>query len=128
MPGLATGNHRSQHPQPELLHRNARGGVFLALILAVDDEKSGLYFRKLILEHAGYSVLSATNVAEAMDIFRQQAIDLVVTDHLLGRQTGIEMSRQMKQLKPKVPIVLLSGTRSFPEQLQYADAFLSKTE
>ena len=100
----------------------------MALILAVDDEKSGLYFRKLILEHAGYSVLSATNVAEAMDFFRQYPIDLVVTDHLLGRQTGMEMSREMKQLKPSVPIVLLSGTRSFPEQLQYADAFLSKTE
>ena len=30
----------------------------MPLILAVDDEHSGLYFRQLILEHAGYTVLS----------------------------------------------------------------------
>ena len=100
----------------------------MSLILAVDDEKSGLYFRKLILEHAGYSVLSATTVEEAMQLFRTQPIELVVTDHMLGRKSGADMSCDMKQLKPDVPIVLLSGTRSFPEQLRYADAFLSKTE
>jgi len=40
------------------------------LILAVDDEHSGLYYRKLILEHAGYAVLSATGVDEALALFR----------------------------------------------------------
>ena len=64
----------------------------MSLILAVDDEKSGLYFRKLILEHAGHSVLSATNVEEAMQLFRSNAVDLVITDHLLGRKTGAEMA------------------------------------
>jgi PAS domain S-box-containing protein len=101
--------------------------VFVSLILAVDDEKSGLYFRKLILEHAGHSVLSATNVEEAMQLFRSNAVDLVITDHLLGRKTGAEMAKEMKRLKPEIPIVLLSGTTSDPE-LDGADAFLSKTE
>jgi two-component system, chemotaxis family, CheB/CheR fusion protein len=100
----------------------------LSLILAVDDEKSGLYFRKLILEHAGYSVLSATTPDEAMELFRSHPVDLVITDHLLGRKTGNDMSRDMKLIKPAVPIVMLSGTRSMPEQLEHADAFLSKTE
>jgi len=101
--------------------------VFVSLILAVDDEKSGLYFRKLILEHAGHSVLSATNVEEAMQLFRSNAVVLVITDHLLGRKTGAEMAKEMKRLKPGVPIVLLSGTTSNPD-LDGADAFLSKTE
>jgi len=103
-------------------------GSSLSLILAVDDEKSGLYFRKLILEHAGYSVLSATDIEEAMRLFRSHPIDLVITDHLLGRQTGSEMSAEMKRLKPNVPIVLLSGTTSKPDETGSADAFLSKTE
>jgi PAS domain S-box-containing protein len=100
----------------------------LPLILAVDDEKSGLHFRKLILEHAGYSVLSADDVDGALQLFRAHPIDLVITDHLLGRKTGTEMSAQMKRLKPTVPIVLLSGTHGVPEPLEHADAFLSKTE
>lgn len=100
----------------------------MALILAVDDESSGLYFRKLILEHAGHTVLSATTVDEALNIFRQNPIDLVVTDHLLGRQTGMEMAKEMKRTKPSVPVILLSGTSNMPEPLLYADTFLSKTE
>jgi PAS domain S-box-containing protein len=97
-------------------------------ILAVDDENSGLFFRKLIFEHAGFSVLSATGVDEALRLFNTNPVDLVVTDHLLGRQVGTEMARQMKARKPSVPIILLSGTSSVPEPLEHADAFLSKTE
>lgn len=100
----------------------------MALILAVDDESSGLYFRKLILEHAGHTVLSTTAVDEALSLFAKNPIDLVITDHLLGRQTGTEMAQQMKQMKPAVPIILLSGTSSLPEPLLHADAFLSKSE
>jgi two-component system, chemotaxis family, CheB/CheR fusion protein len=100
----------------------------VALILAVDDESSGLYFRKLILEHAGHTVLSSTGVEEALTLFRANPIEIVVTDHLLGRQTGNDMAGEMKRTKPDVPIILLSGTSSIPEPLVHADSFLSKTE
>ena len=100
----------------------------MALILAVDDESSGLYFRKLILEHAGHTVLSSTGVEEALTLFRDNPVDIVVTDHLLGRQTGNDMAEEMKRTKPSVPIILLSGTSTVPEALVHADAFLSKTE
>jgi PAS domain S-box-containing protein len=100
----------------------------VALILAVDDESSGLYFRKLILEHAGYTVLSSTGVEEALTLFRANPVDIVVTDHLLGRQTGNDMAAEMKHIKPEVPIILLSGTSTVPEPLVHADSFLSKTE
>ena len=100
----------------------------MPLILAVDDEHSGLYYRKLILEHAGYAVLSATGVDEALELFRKNPVDLVITDHLLGRQVGTEMARQMKRNKPSVPVLLLSGTASVPEPLVDVDAFLSKNE
>jgi PAS domain S-box-containing protein len=100
----------------------------LALILAVDDESSGLYFRKLILEHAGHTVLSSTGVEEALVLFRENPVDIVVTDHLLGRQTGNDMAAEMKRTKPEVPIILLSGTSTIPEPLVHADSFLSKTE
>ncbi len=100
----------------------------MALILAVDDESSGLYFRKLILEHAGHTVLSSTGVEEALALFRANPVDIVVTDHLLGRQTGNDMAAEMRRTKPNVPIILLSGTSSVPEPLVHADSFLSKTQ
>lgn len=100
----------------------------MPLILAVDDEQSGLYFRKLILEHAGYSVVTSTRVDEALELYRTRPVDLVLTDHLLGRQVGTDMAREMKRIKPSVPIVLLSGTANVPEGLPHADAFISKSE
>ena len=87
----------------------------MALILAVDDEGAGLYFRKLILEHAGHTVISAQTTEEALRLFRSHDVDLVVTDHLLGRNTGLDMAQEMKRSKPQVPIILLSGTSSVPE-------------
>lgn len=102
----------------------------MPLILAVDDEHSGLY-RKLILQHAGYTVLSATGVAEALHLFHGNPVDLVLTDQLLGRQVGTEMAemaREMKRTKPCVPVLLLSGTGNVPEPLVDVDAFLSKNE
>ena len=100
----------------------------MPLILAVDDEQSGLYFRKLIFEHAGYTVLSAATVQDALELFRSNPVDLVVTDHLLGQEMGTEMARETKRVKPSVPIILLSGTSGIPEPLEHASAFLSKTE
>ncbi|PYV82136.1 MAG: PAS domain-containing sensor histidine kinase [Acidobacteria bacterium] len=100
----------------------------MPLILAVDDEHSGLYFRQLILEHAGYTVLSATGIDEALRLFRSNPVDLVVTDHLLGRRVGTEMVREMKRSKPSVPVIVLSGTSSIPQPLADVNAFLSKSE
>jgi two-component system, chemotaxis family, CheB/CheR fusion protein len=97
-------------------------------VLCVDDEPSGLYFRKLVLEQQGYEVDTATNPADALEKFRTHRFDIVVTDHLLGRGTGAELARQLKKIQPKVPIILLSGTTDVPLETGVVSAFLSKTE
>jgi PAS domain S-box-containing protein len=97
-------------------------------ILCIDDEAPGLYFRTLILEQQGYRVLSAGSASEGFQVFRDNEVDLVVTDHLLGRGTGTKMAAEMRRLKPQVPIIILSGTTEVPGGLENADLFLSKTE
>lgn len=94
----------------------------------MDDEPSGLFFRRLILEKSGYSVETATNQVEALKAFRTSNFQLVITDHLLGRGTGTTMAAEMKRLNSGVPIIVLSGTVDIPEGLGVADAFVSKTE
>ncbi|HZQ25001.1 MAG TPA: PAS domain S-box protein [Terriglobales bacterium] len=102
--------------------------VSKATILCVDDEPGALYFRKLILERQGYTVLTATSAEEGLTAFRKHHVDLVVTDHLLGRDTGTQMAAEIRRLNPGIPIVLLSGTSDIPEGMEHADVFLSKTE
>jgi PAS domain S-box-containing protein len=96
-------------------------------ILCVDDDVSGLGLRQMILERKGYSVSTATTVSEALALFKSRDFDVVVTDHLLGRETATAMSMEMKRLKPDIPIIVLSGTDS-PEAIDTVDALISKAE
>jgi CheY-like chemotaxis protein len=95
-------------------------------ILCVDDESGALLIRKTILERSGYLVLTATNAEDALKMFGSTQIDLVVSDHLLPGATGTDMARQMKQMKPNVPILLLSGLVDPPAGTEYTDGFLDK--
>jgi DNA-binding NtrC family response regulator len=97
-------------------------------LLCIDDEASGLKLRQLILERKGYSVSTAATVPEALALFKSRDFDVVVTDHLLGRETGTAMAKEMKRLKPVVPIIVLSGTTDAPEGIKTVDAFISKAE
>ena len=97
-------------------------------VLCVDDEPSGLNLRQLILERKGYLVSTARTASEGLALFKAKEFDLVVTDHLLGRDTGTAMAKEMKRLSPFVPIIVLSGATDTPEGIEIADAFLSKAE
>ncbi len=97
-------------------------------ILCVDDEEAALGLRATILKAEGFNVLTASSPPDALALFRANHIDLVVSDHLLGRQTGTQMAGEMKLIKPDVPILILSGTTEVPADIKNADAFLSKLE
>ncbi len=98
------------------------------IILCVDDDATGLRFRQLILEAKGYRVLSAASAEAGMDAFQENAVDLVVADHMMGRATGTAMAAALKRLRPGVPVILLTGSSSPPEGVENADAFVCKSE
>jgi len=97
-------------------------------VLCVDDEPSGLTLRQLILERKGYLVATARTASEDLALFKAGDFDLVVTDHLLGRDTGTAMAKEMKLLRSFVPIIVLSGATDTPDSIEIVDAFLSKAE
>ena len=96
------------------------------LILCVEDNKAYLRLRKTVLEREGYSVLTATTGAEALKVFREEPVSLVLSDHMLRGTTGVALAHQLKTIKPHVPFVLYSGT--VPEIMGDADCFISKDE
>jgi len=67
-----------------------------ALILCVDDEEVPLTLRLLVLEKAGYSVVTARSTAQALEIADSQHFDLVLTDHLTPGSTGTELAERIK--------------------------------
>ena len=99
-----------------------------AVILCVDDEEAPLKLRRLVLEKAGYKVVTACSAAQALEIADSRHIDLVLSDHLMPGSKGTELARQIKAFLPKVPFILLSGVNEVPADANCADMFLSKLE
>jgi CheY-like chemotaxis protein len=98
------------------------------VILCVDDAEIALRVRKLLLTIAGYDVVTAQSGEEGLEIFKRDAVDLVIADHFLTEKTGTEIACEMKALKPQVPILLVSAAADTPEGIEFADEFVSKGE
>jgi CheY-like chemotaxis protein len=98
------------------------------IILCVDDEENQLAVRKLVLESEGYAVLTAASGQQALDLLEQHQVDLVLSDHLMPGLTGAELARQIKVLKPDLPVILISAVNEIPADASNADLFMSKLD
>lgn len=84
--------------------------VFLAhLILVVDDEEGIRDSLRGILEDEGYEVLTAENGEEGLKIFDEQSPDLVLLDIWLPGMDGIEALKRLRDRRPSVPVIMISG-------------------
>lgn len=99
-----------------------------AVILCVDDEENPLILRMLVLEKAGYEVIAASSLTQALEIVSSRRIDLVLSDHVMPGSTGAELARQVKANWPSLPVILHSGVNEIPADTGCADLFLSKVE
>jgi CheY-like chemotaxis protein len=87
------------------------------VVLCIDDELVGLAVRKTLLEHAGYTVLTAPNGPEGLRLFEREVVDAVVLDYFMPGMHGTEVALQMRESKPDVPILLLSAHLGLSERV-----------
>jgi CheY-like chemotaxis protein len=98
-------------------------------VLLVDDNQDGLLVRRALLEEQGFQVAIASNGEEGLKLFKEGHFDVVVTDYRMPVMTGIELIRKIRELKPLLPVVLLSGLvepLGLNEQNTGADAVIAK--
>ena len=98
----------------------------MSLVLIAEDEEAMLEIFAQVVEDLGHRALKAHNGEEALLLARTEPPDLVVSDHMMPRRTGVELLRALRadpRLK-SVPFLLLSAAR--PGGLEEADVFLSK--
>jgi PAS domain S-box-containing protein len=96
-------------------------------VLCIDDEPSNLTVRKLLLESAGYTALTASSGKEGLDIFCSRPVDAVILDYSMPEMDGGIVAAQIKRTKPRLPVLMLSayaGVRSGVEEV--VDAFIEK--
>ncbi|MDX6694896.1 MAG: twitching motility two-component system response regulator PilH [Blastocatellia bacterium] len=80
-------------------------------ILLAEDDRSIRRYLEVILQKAGYTVITASDGVEAMKIVMTTALDAVVTDAIMPHLGGHELCRFLRR-QPKLsqlPVILLSG-------------------
>jgi CheY-like chemotaxis protein len=99
------------------------------LVLCVDDEVVGLRIRKLLLERAGYRVLTAPDGPTGLAIFSAEPVEAVVLDYSIPGMHGGEVAVRMRQTKPQVPILLLSAYIGLSAEVTcVVDLYMTKGE
>jgi DNA-binding NtrC family response regulator len=79
--------------------------------LLVDDEEQLANLGRMILKHCGYEAVCHTSSIEALEAFREapHRFDLVITDQTMPHMTGEELVRELRDIRPDVPIILCTG-------------------
>lgn len=99
------------------------------LVLCVDDELVGLKVRKLLLERAGYQVLTAHDGVTGLGLFEREPVEAVVLDYSMPGMHGGEVAGRMREIKPQVPILLLSAYIGLPSEVtSLVDLYMTKGE
>lgn len=101
-------------------------------VLFVDDEPTLAHMTTEMLMRLGYDVTVHTSGVEALETFRAMPwqFDLVITDQTMPAMTGERLARELRRLRPDIPIILCTGfshtmTASKAQSLGI-DAFLTK--
>jgi two-component system, cell cycle sensor histidine kinase and response regulator CckA len=80
-------------------------------ILLVEDEEAVRSFAARALRMRGYNVLEASGGEEALEIVKSDdvKIDLIITDVVMPNMDGPTMVRHVKELKPDLAVIFMSG-------------------
>ncbi|MDM8551573.1 response regulator [Desulfobacterales bacterium HSG2] len=81
-------------------------------ILLADDEPMVLGACSKFLRIMGYSVTSCSESMKALKIFKNhpEAFDLVITDNIMPEMSGTELSKEIRKIRPDIPIILITGS------------------
>jgi len=78
-------------------------------ILFVDDHEVLARLSCEILEMQGYRAVSAYNAADALEKFDHENFDILVTDFRMEGMNGLELARKVRQKRPDVPVIIVTG-------------------
>ena len=88
-------------------------------ILIVDDEQIIRNVLKRKLEQTtSFKVFTADDGIPALEIFNQENIDLVISDLLMTEMNGIELLRNLKQISPQVPVIIITGYGTLDDAIE----------
>lgn len=91
-------------------------------ILVVEDDQRVARLLQAGLEECGYGVILAFDGAMGVRLFKESAVDLVISDVILPKLDGFEMCKEIRKMRPDVPILMLTALGTTDDKLEGFDA------
>jgi len=82
-----------------------------------------------LLRDNGYDIVIATNGSDGLRLFMSHSVDAILLDYHLGLLDGAVVATEIKQMKPQLPIVMLTEDLELPDgALESVDAVVTKAD
>ena len=107
---------------------SGRANTLARKVLCIDDNPDILQIEKAILEAAGYEVLLAISGELGISTAKDCGVDLVVVDSDMPLMSGTQVAQSLRDMRPKLPIIMVSGGCLPDEAALIIDSFVPKTE
>ena len=102
----------------------------MARILVAEDDRNANKLICAVLRRAGHDPLPAFDGQEALDVLDETHVDLLVTDVMMPRLDGAELTRQLREAGWDLPILMLTAKQSQQDKrdgfIAGADDYLTK--
>ena len=93
-------------------------------VLLIDDDPIQLRVREAVLREAGVPVDVATTADSALALLRSgssDSIGAIVTDHIMPGVSGAVFVRSLRELKPGIPVIVISGMAEAEDEYEGLD-------
>ncbi len=91
----------------------------MARVLVIDDETSIREMLREMLEQDGHSIVEAFNGEEALKLYTNDPFDLVITDLVMPKKSGIDLIMEIKHKFPESRIIAISGGGGMTGRFDY---------
>ena len=78
-------------------------------ILVIDDDKNTRFLLREILEMDNYTVFTANNGQEGLDLLESKHVDLVIVDIMMPKMDGYSFTRELRSINKELPILMVSA-------------------
>lgn len=86
----------------------------MARILVIDDDRAVSTVVLLLLERQGHEAVSANDGKQGLEILKRHEFDLLIIDIFMPGMDGFETIRAVRQNKPNMPFIVMSGAHNRP--------------
>lgn len=98
-------------------------------LLIVDDEQPLCLLYKEELSKEGYNVTVSSDANAALDLFKKEDFDLLITDIRMPEKDGIELIAEIMGMRKNIPIIINTAYQHYKNDFMTwaADAYVAKS-